>query len=124
MWLTDAYFSSPTTTRPTSALWPPILRLPGRDNRVEIIPEGDGVLTGVDLVGPDKMIVTYEQDASSHAYVYDRKGNRLSEIAFPTFGTAYFSTDKDSDEVYYSFTSFTYPSAIYRYDMATGESTR
>lgn len=96
---------------------------PGRDNWVEIIPEGDGVLTGVDLVGPDKMIVTYEQDASSHAYVYDRKGNRLSEIAFPTFGTAYFSTDKDSDEVYYSFTSFTYPSAIYRYDMATGEST-
>lgn len=96
---------------------------PGRDNWVEIIPEGEGVLTGIDLVGPDKMIVTMEKDASSHAYIYSRDGKQLREIAFPTFGTAYFSTDKDSDEVYYSFTSFVYPSAIYRYDMASGEST-
>lgn len=98
------------------------LKNPGRDNWVEIIPESKNVLTGVNLVGPDKMIVTYEQDASCHAYVYDRQGNRLSEIEFPTYGNAAFSTDKDSDEVYYSFTSFTYPSAIYRYDMNSGES--
>lgn len=96
---------------------------PARENWVEIIPESDGVLTGIDLVAPDKMIVSYEKDASSHAYVYDRSGKQLREIEFPTFGTAYFSTDKDSDEVYYSFTSFTYPAAIYRYNMETGEST-
>lgn len=96
---------------------------PGRENWTEVIPEGEGVLTAVDLVGPDKMIVTYEKDASSHAWLYDRAGKQLSEIAFPTYGSAVFSTDKDSDEVYYAFTSFTYPSAIYRFNPSTGEST-
>lgn len=96
---------------------------PAKENWTEVIPEGEGVLTSVDLTGSDKMIVSYEQDASSRAYVYDRKGNRLGAVEFPTFGTAYFSTDKGSDEVYYSFTSFTYPSAVYRYDTGTGKST-
>lgn len=96
---------------------------PAKENWTEVIPEGEGVLTAVDLTGSDKMIVSYEQDASGRAYVYDRKGNRLGAVEFPTFGTAYFSTDKGSDEVYYSFTSFTYPSAVYSFDTATGAST-
>ncbi len=87
----------------------------------ELIPEGEGVLKGVELSG-DKMLVQYEQDASDRVYVYDRSGKRLGEIELPTYGTVGLSASKKSPEVFYSFTSFTYPSAIYSYDVATGNS--
>ncbi|MDE6491384.1 MAG: prolyl oligopeptidase family serine peptidase, partial [Muribaculaceae bacterium] len=67
--------------------------------------------------------LTYDKDASCHAYIYDRKGNMKREIEFPTFGQAGFSSDKDSDEVFYTFTSFLFPSAVYSLDMADGSST-
>ena len=41
----------------------------------------------------------------------------------PTYGTIAFSTNPKSDEVYYSFSSFVYPAAVYSYDMSTAKST-
>ena len=98
------------------------LKKPGKDNWKELIPEGDGVLSGVDLAG-DRLIVKFEKDASDHLYEYDRDGLLIREISLPTFGTVYVSSDKNSDEIYYSFSSFTFPSAIYSYNQKTGEST-
>ena len=72
---------------------------------------------------PDKMIVNYEQDASTHPYIYSLDGHRIDEIKLPTFGTASFSTSTKSPEVYYSFTSFLYPTSIFAYDVSTGQST-
>lgn len=88
----------------------------------EIIPEGKSVLTGAKFAG-DNLIVSYNQDASTHAYLYDRSGRMIREIKFPTFGSAGFSSDRKHDEVFYAFTSFVYPSTSFSYDMATGEST-
>lgn len=95
---------------------------PQRQYWKDLVPEQEGVLTGAQMAG-DKMILTYDKDASCHAYVYDRKGNMEREIEFPTFGQAGFSSDKDSDEVFYTFTSFLFPSAVYSYNMADGTST-
>ncbi|MCM1482826.1 MAG: prolyl oligopeptidase family serine peptidase [Muribaculaceae bacterium] len=95
---------------------------PGTDNWVDVVPEQEGVLTGVQFAG-DKMLVKYQKDASDHLYVYDRSGKQLSEVEFPTYGTVGVSSDKDHNEVFYTFTSFTYPSARYSYDMTTGKST-
>ncbi|MBD5204039.1 MAG: S9 family peptidase [Bacteroidales bacterium] len=95
---------------------------PSPENWRELIGEGEGVMTGVELAGPDRMIVEYEKDASSHAAVYDREGKFIREIEFPTFGSVAFSTDKKSGETYYSLTSFVYPSAIFAYNVETGES--
>ncbi len=94
---------------------------PGRDSWKELIGESEAVLTGVTPTS-DKFIVSYEKDAASQAFVYDRNGKQLREVEFPTFGTAGFTGSKDNDEVFYSFTSFTYPSAIYSYNTTTGES--
>ncbi|MDE6300028.1 MAG: prolyl oligopeptidase family serine peptidase [Muribaculaceae bacterium] len=95
---------------------------PQRENWKELIPEGEGVMTGMQFAG-DKMIVTYEKDASDHAYIYSLDGKQIKEIEFPTFGSVSFSSDKDSDEVFYSLSSFVYPSTRFSYNMETGEST-
>lgn len=90
----------------------------------DIIPEDPdgGVLTSVQFAGPDHLIAVYDRDASNHAYLYTKDGQKIREIELPTYGTVGFSTSRDNDEVFYSFSSFTYPSALYKYDIKTGES--
>lgn len=95
---------------------------PGQENWTTLIAEGEDVLTGATISG-DKIIATYNKDASNRAYLHDlADGRRLKEIELPGYGTVAFSASKKSPEVFYSFTSFTTPSAQYAYDAATGES--
>ncbi len=86
------------------------------------IPESDAPLTDVNFT-QDKIIVSYERDASTHSYVYSLDGKQEREIKFPTYGTAGFITSDKYPEVFYTFTSYVYPSTGFAYDMATGEST-
>ena len=98
---------------------------PAVENWVDVIPEDPdgGVLTSVDFAGPDRLIAVFDRDASNHAYLFPLEGGKaISEIEFPTYGTAAFSAGRDADQVFYSFSSFVYPSAIYSYDAATNES--
>lgn len=97
---------------------------PARKDWIEIIPEDPegGVLTSVQFAGKDHFIAVYDRDASNHAYLYDLKGNELKEIKLPTYGTVGFSSSRDNDDVYYTFSSFVYPAAVYNYDLATSES--
>ena len=97
---------------------------PARENWQNLIPESpNAVLTNVEVTDGDKLIAVYERDASTHASLYNIDGTLIREITFPTYGTAGFSVDRDSADIFYAFTSFTYPSSIYSYDAATGEST-
>jgi prolyl oligopeptidase len=57
-------------------------------------------------------------------YVYDLNGKLENEIQLPTLGTAGgFGGRHDETFVFYTFTSFTFPGTIYRYDIATRSST-
>lgn len=98
------------------------LNNPAKENWKEVIPEGKGVMAGVQFAG-DKLIITFEEDAAEHVYIYQPDGKLIREIEFPTFGIVGISSDKDHNEVYYALTSFVYPSARYSYNMETGEST-
>lgn len=98
------------------------INAPQRENWKELVPEQRGVLSGVDFAG-DKLILVYDVDASNHAYVYTREGKLEREITLPGYGSIGISSSKKHDEVFYYFTSFTSPSAIYSYDMSTGKST-
>ncbi|MEZ3523161.1 MULTISPECIES: prolyl oligopeptidase family protein [Muribaculum] len=97
------------------------VKAPQRENWKELVPEGEGVLSGVNFAG-DKLILTYDIDASNRLYVYSLDGKQLSEIELPTLGSAGVSSSRKHDEVFYTFTSFTYPSEIYKYDLASGKS--
>lgn len=94
---------------------------PQREHWKDLIPQQDAVLTDVSMAG-DNMIVTFDRDAANHAYLYRRDGSLIREIQFPAYGSAGFSSSRRHNEVFYVFTSFVYPSAVFSYDMATGES--
>lgn len=94
---------------------------PNVANWVDLIPEGENVLLSAGFTN-GKMIVSYDKDAAIHSFVYSTAGKMEREIEFPTYGTASFSYDKEEKEIFYSFTSFTYPATIFKYDIATNKS--
>ncbi len=88
-----------------------------------IIPEAAETLDGVSLVG-DKFIAQYLKDAHSQVKLFAVDGKPLGEVEFPGLGTASgFGGRREDKETFYSFTSFTSPARIFRYDVATGKST-
>ena len=97
-------------------------KTPQMANWQDLIPETDNVLVSAQMAA-GKMIVTYDKDAANHAYVYNLEGQQLHEIALPTFGEVGFSSRYDEPEVYYGFTSFVYPTTIFKYDIEKNEST-
>ncbi|MBK9290104.1 MAG: S9 family peptidase [Bacteroidetes bacterium] len=97
---------------------------PAPENWATIIPESEHVLGSVSLAGP-YIYADYVVDASNRAYFFDYDGNMVKELEFPTLGTTGgFSGDKGDMEAFYSFTSFTFPSTIYRYDLESHTSTK
>jgi prolyl oligopeptidase len=97
-------------------------KTPQMENWKDLIPESDNVMVSAQLAN-GKMIVTYDKDAANHAYVYNMDGTMLHEIALPTFGEVGFSCRYDEPEVYYGFTSFVYPTTIFKYDIESNQST-
>lgn len=91
---------------------------PKLDSWTDVIPEGASVLSDANFIG-GKIFVTYDEDASNHAYVYNLNGTRQQEIKLPALGSVGFSGDKDDKECFMVFTSFTYPNSIFTYDMDT-----
>lgn len=89
---------------------------PKLENWKELVPESESVLSAAEIIG-GKIFLTYDKDASNHAYVYDLDGNQLQEIKLPSLGSVGFSGNKDDKECFFGFTSFTIPGAIYKYDM-------
>lgn len=87
-----------------------------------IIPEKEEVLQGCQIAG-GKLILQYMKDACSKAYAYNMDGTLLHEIALPGLGTlGGFSGDKDENIGFYSYTSFTFPNTIYKYDITKNAS--
>ncbi len=97
-------------------------KTPQMENWKDLIPESDNVMVSAQLAN-GKMIVTYDKDAANHAYVYNMDGTMLHENALPTFGEVGFSCRYDEPEVYYGFTSFVYPTTIFKYDIESNQST-
>lgn len=95
---------------------------PAIDNWREVVPQQAGVLTGVQF-SKDDLILTYDSDASSHAYIHDMDGKLKGEIKLPTYGNIVVAASPKHDDLFYSFTSFLYPTSIMSYDKATGTTT-
>lgn len=85
-------------------------------NWKELVPESEFVLSGADMMA-GKLLLTYDKDVSNHAFVYSLAGKQEYEIELPTLGTVGFSGTKDDKEIFYYFTSFTFPGSIYKYDI-------
>jgi prolyl oligopeptidase len=94
---------------------------PDRENWREVIPEGQETLEGVNVLN-DQFIATYLQDARSVVKLFDLQGQLVKLIPLPGIGSVGGFDGKRSDvETFFSFTGFTVPKTIYRYNVATGE---
>lgn len=95
---------------------------PTRVNWKEIIPKSDNVLERATVIG-GKIMAEYTKDAANHAYAFDLSGKKLYEVQLPTLGSLNgFSGDKDDNEAFYVFTSYTFPPTIYVFDAAKNAS--
>jgi prolyl oligopeptidase len=96
---------------------------PAKENWETIIPQRKELLESVGTAG-GKLFLTYLQDASSRAYQTDYQGHSAYQIQLPGIGSASgFSGHKKDEEIFYSYSSFDYPGATFKYDIATGKST-
>ncbi|MEK6688797.1 MAG: prolyl oligopeptidase family serine peptidase [Gemmatimonadota bacterium] len=96
---------------------------PEEANWTEILPERPEPLSSASAVG-GKLIATYMVDVTDRVQVHRLDGTLEREIVLPTIGRVGGFGGKASDiEVFYTFSSFTYPPTTYQYDIATGRST-
>ncbi|HEV7398012.1 MAG TPA: prolyl oligopeptidase family serine peptidase [Pyrinomonadaceae bacterium] len=99
------------------------IRKPERANWKIIVPESSEALQGVSVIN-NMFVANYLKDAHTQVKIFDKSGKFVREVEFPGLGSASgFSGRSKDKETFYSFTSFTVPTTVYRYDMATGKST-
>src|SRR6185369_14740545 len=68
-----------------------------------------------------KLAVRYLENVNSRVRILDASGKHIRDISFPSLGTvSAFQGRWDSDEAFYTFTSYAQPPTLYRYELASG----
>ena len=94
---------------------------PAKANWKDVIPETENVMQ-ISTAG-GKLFASYLKDATSLVLQFDMDGKKEREIALPGIGTASgFSGKKADKDLYFTFTSYIYPSTVFKYDIASGQS--
>ena len=87
----------------------------------DVVSETENVMFA--SAGGGDLFVRYLVDAKSQIMQYGLNGKLIREISLPAIGSAYgFNAKEDDKNLYYSFSSYTYPSTIFNYNIKTGES--
>ncbi len=94
---------------------------PTIDTWEDVIPETENVLNA--NTGGGYIFANYLIDAKTQVKQFDLSGKLVRDIELPSIGSAFgFGGKMHEDFIYYTFTSFTYPSSIYKYDIPSGKS--
>lgn len=94
---------------------------PTPENWKDIIPETENALSTSQ--GGGSLFANYMIDVKTAVKQYDLKGKFIRDVELPGIGSAGgFGAMRDDKELYYSFTSFTYPTTIFKYEISTGKS--
>jgi prolyl oligopeptidase len=92
------------------------------ENWREVIPQTIETLESVGILN-NQFVADYLKDARSQVKIFDLNGAFVREVELPGIGSVGgFGGKRHDTETFYSFTSFTSPGTIYRYDMVTGKS--
>ncbi|MDB4048108.1 prolyl oligopeptidase family serine peptidase [Polaribacter sp.] len=95
---------------------------PAPENWVDFIPETENVLQP--RTGAGFFFAKYMVNAVSKVLQYDFNGNLIREVALPGIGTASgFGGKTAVSELYFSFTNYNTPSAIYKFSPKDGNYT-
>lgn len=94
---------------------------PGYENWKDLISETENVMS-ISTAG-NNLFASYRVDVKSKVLQLDYSGGLIREVEMPAIGTARgFGAKKGDQELYYSFTSFTYPGTIFKYTIESGKS--
>ncbi|HEY8377475.1 MAG TPA: prolyl oligopeptidase family serine peptidase, partial [Nannocystis sp.] len=86
-----------------------------------LIPEVPETLRGASHVG-GKLIVSYLKDARSEIRVHALTGKLERTVELPGLGSVHgFGGRAQDSETFFAFTSYTWPTTIFRYDVKTGK---
>ncbi|MEJ2719940.1 MAG: hypothetical protein P8181_02195 [bacterium] len=92
---------------------------PDRAEWQEIIPEGDDVIHYASMVN-NSLVVAYMHDAHDEVKIFGNDGHFVRKIDLPTIGTVYgLSGEREDTEMFFSLTSFLYPTTAFRYDFTS-----
>ena len=98
------------------------LKQPLQSNWKTVIPQTPETLGNVGLLN-NQFVASYLKDAHSQIKIYNLNGSLVRDVQLPGLGTVGGFAGKRSDtETFFSYTSFTEPNTIYRYNVATDES--
>ncbi len=98
-------------------------RHPERTSWKTVVPQGADKLEFSSVVN-NSFFLGYLKDARTEVRVHDLNGAFLRNVDLPGIGTAGgFGGKRKDKETFYSFTSFTSPATVYRYDPQVGQST-
>src|SRR5579872_6770324 len=94
---------------------------PARDKWKEVVPEAKSVIDSFSVAGGG-LAVNYLENVNSRVRLFDADGKPKRDIAFPTLGTvATLDSEWESNEAFYTLTSFAQPATTYRYEISTGK---
>jgi prolyl oligopeptidase len=97
------------------------LSKPDRANWREVIPQGADPISYASMIN-NQLVVVFLKDAHNVAKIYDTSGKLDREIQLPTIGSIFGMSGKRKDtELFFSFTSFIYPTTQFRYDFKKKE---
>ncbi|MET0137459.1 MAG: prolyl oligopeptidase family serine peptidase, partial [Sphingobium sp.] len=90
-----------------------------RARPVEVVAQSRDTLAAASMVG-GRIVLAYLTDARTEARLVERDGRPVGPVPLPGMGTAIgFSRRPADTETFFSFSSYTRPATIYRYDVAT-----
>jgi prolyl oligopeptidase len=96
---------------------------PSKENWTTLIAESENLLESVST-GGGRLFANHLVMANNKITMYDYDCKNATPIAFPdaTGSAGGFGGKKEETTLFYSFTSFTYPTTIYSFDVNTGKS--
>ena len=88
----------------------------------ELVPQAADPIEGSQIVH-NTFVIRYLHDAASVLRLFALDGRPAGDVKLPTLGSiASVTGEPKDDEMFYAFTSFLYPTTIFRHDFKTGQS--
>ncbi len=120
---TDKFFIISTNSNaPNRRVLQVPISSPSIENAITIIKEKNEPLLSVNT-GGGKLFVDYLKDVTTRTYAYSYDGKLDSEVVYPAIGNGgSIGGNEDDKDLFYVFTSFNYPPTIFKYNVATKQS--
>jgi prolyl oligopeptidase len=118
----DRLFILTNSKAPQWCVFATSLATPQREHWREFIPESGVHLESIAASG-GKLIGQYTHNATSELKVFDGNGKAESSITLPALGSVSSAVGRwESPEFFFSFESYSFPPAIFRYDVKQSKS--